>query len=312
MTTSGEAEKAIQVLKNGGLIGLPTETVYGLAAAIDQPLAIEKIFKVKERPFFDPLIVHVSSVEQAKNICFAFPEIATSLVQKFWPGPLTLVLKSKNVNPMITAGLDTVAVRMPDHPLALKIIEDFGAPLAAPSANKFGKTSPTSAEHVKENFPEIFVVDGGLCKVGLESTVLSLEEGALSILRPGAVTAEMLKEFLRNHKGWSLGRRENRNSPGGLEHHYQPDIPLILFRADQGPSSVQDKISELLKLKNPQGVELKLSLDPKIAARELYGKLRECSHSRADFIYCFWHKEHYDGIWEAITDRITKASTFTV
>jgi L-threonylcarbamoyladenylate synthase len=172
-----EISVAVEKLINGEVVGIPTETVYGLGAVISKSDAIKKIFTTKERPFFDPLIVHVSGVEQAKELSLDWSAAADILAQEFWPGPLTLVLPKKNVSDLITSGLQTVGVRCPDHKIALEIIEKVGEPIAAPSANRFGKTSPTCKKHVLEEFNDaVFVVDGGDCSVGIESTIISVLE----------------------------------------------------------------------------------------------------------------------------------------
>jgi L-threonylcarbamoyladenylate synthase len=196
--------RARDLLRNGDVVAIPTETVYGLAASIASHDGLKKIFALKERPFFDPLIVHVASFEQAKSVVSEFPPLADFLTRWFWPGPLTVVLpKASNIDPVITSGLETVAVRYPAHPLAQDLIRLVGSPLAAPSANKFGRTSPSTASHVRSEFKgsPLLVLDGGPCEVGLESTVLTIAktpEGAdqIRILRPGGITAEAIEEAL--------------------------------------------------------------------------------------------------------------------
>ncbi|HEY8272520.1 MAG TPA: L-threonylcarbamoyladenylate synthase, partial [Pseudobdellovibrionaceae bacterium] len=200
-----ETSKAVELLAKGQVVGMPTETVYGLAARIDLPEGIESIFKTKERPFFDPLIVHVSDLAQLNEVVSSFPAVAVALAEKFWPGPLTLVLpKSSKLNPMITSGLDSVGVRMPAHAVAMDLIRKAGVPLAAPSANKFGKTSPTTANHVRQEFQKenIFVLEGGDSKIGIESTVLLINEtdgvNKLSILRKGHVLRSDIEKHLNS------------------------------------------------------------------------------------------------------------------
>src|SRR6476661_9367977 len=183
-----EIEQAAEVLKRGGLVAFPTETVYGLGADARNSDAIKKIFALKGRPSTNPLIVHVSGVAMAKVYSSRWPHQARVLAQNFWPGPLTLVLpKTKEIVPEATAGLDTVALRMPDHPMAIELIRKFDGPLAAPSANRSTHVSPTTAEHVRREFGNDLklVIDGGPCKFGIESTVLDLTTNAPRILRPG-------------------------------------------------------------------------------------------------------------------------------
>ncbi|HEY1080383.1 MAG TPA: L-threonylcarbamoyladenylate synthase, partial [Bdellovibrio sp.] len=222
--------KAKNILEEGGVIGLPTETVYGLAARIDIPSAIEKIFTTKERPFFDPLIVHVASIEQAKKVTAFWGPASQALAEVFWPGPLTLILpRDPSVNLMITAGLDSVGIRMPNHPIALSLLQEVGVPLAAPSANKFGRTSPTSAGHVRVEFKNenVFVLDGGECQIGIESTVLLVkhrEKVELSILRRGHILKSDIERVLEE-KGFQfefIEQVDKRESPGHMKHHYMP------------------------------------------------------------------------------------------
>ncbi|NDF16271.1 threonylcarbamoyl-AMP synthase, partial [bacterium] len=204
MSLDQELERAKARLEGGGVVALPTETVYGLAASIRSEEGIKKIFAIKERPFFDPLIVHISDLEQKKQVISEWPPLADFLAKRFWPGPLTLVLpKHPSLNPLITSGLDTVGVRMPAHPIARQLIEKCGFPLAAPSANKFGKTSPTKAEHVRKGFEkeDLLILDGGQSEVGLESTVVALaregDKDVVTILRPGAVTFDILDSAMK-------------------------------------------------------------------------------------------------------------------
>lgn len=288
--------EAIEILKSGGVVGMPTETVYGLAASIENENAIQRIFRLKKRPFFDPLIVHLSDLSQVEGVAKDVPSVAYELMENFWPGPLTLVLpKKETVSGLITSGLDTVALRVPKHDLALKLIEELGQPLAAPSANMFGRTSPTQASHVRESFPDVLVLDGGTCEVGLESTVVQVINQEIQILRPGAVTAEMLKEVAPSYH---IVRKTKSVAPGHLEHHYQPQKKLIL---------IKDLTKNNGSLEN--AVELRLSPDPALAARELYSKMRDLDKGNRDFIYCRWENEWKGQLWEAIWDRLKKAAT---
>jgi L-threonylcarbamoyladenylate synthase len=285
-----QVDQAIKLLRENQVIGLPTETVYGLAGRIGSEDALKMIFAVKERPFFDPLIVHIGKREQLVDVVAEWPPLAEHLANEFWPGPLTIVLpKAAKISSLITSGLETVAVRMPRHSLALEVLAGLGEPVAAPSANKFGKTSPTSAEHVRQSFAEVFVLDGGPAEVGLESTVVSIQQNSLTILRPGAVTEEMLKKF-----GVPVTRATSSASPGHLEHHYMPDVPLRIFSAEQAVSG---------------GHEIILSLDPVIAARELYAKLRSGAELKPEFLFIRRQELHHGGLWEAIWDRLGRAKS---
>lgn len=298
-------DPAIQAIKNGQLIGLPTETVYGLAAPINNETLIKRIFEFKQRPFFDPLIVHVSSIGQAKTLVKHWPNEATRLAQKFWPGPLTLVLKkNSHVSDLITAGLDTVGLRAPAHPIAQKLIQTLGIPLAAPSANLFGKTSPTSAQHVRDSFndTDVFVLDGGACDVGIESTIVSIENGICKILRPGMISQTDLEAAL----GTSVVAATNNTpdspeAPGQLDTHYQPENPLYLFKTDA------EKDAFLNKNPTKTPITLKINTNPVIAARELYAALRHTNTQTGDFIVCVFDEK--TDSWSGIRNRLSRAST---
>lgn len=341
-------EKNVQILKDGGVIAMPTETVYGLAARIDIPSAIQKIFETKKRPFFDPLIVHVNSIEMAKACVSEWSPIAQVLAEKFWPGPLTLILpKALHINPMITSGLESVGVRMPRHPLALELISTLGVPLAAPSANKFGRTSPSRAEHVWKEFnvlvdtdthrhqpqEELSILDGGPCEVGIESTVLLVKQQQLSILRPGFVSEKEISEAL-TQAGLTFEFNKNvdkKESPGHMKHHYMPEKPLVLLKDPQNVyhhfpqrllRSLHGEIIRLpdqwegVHLKKPKhlrhGQELKLSVDPAVASREFYHQLRVCAETNCDFIYFTRKRFHQQPEWEALMERISKAASVTL
>ena len=227
-------EKALALLISGEIIGMPTETVYGLAGRVDFPSAIAKIFKIKNRPFFDPLIVHVSSVAMAKGLTTTWTSMIDVLAHEFWPGPLTLVLpKSSFVSDLITAGLGTVGIRMPKHELALKLIRDLGAPLAAPSANPFGYVSPTTAQHVNDQLGDKipYILDGGPCSVGLESTIVGIEDGFITVYRLGGLSLEEIEDCV----GRVLIRKHSSNpqAPGMLDAHYSPRKNLLLGNIDQ-------------------------------------------------------------------------------
>lgn len=325
---------AVALLNEGQVVGMPTETVYGLAARIDIPSAIEKIFSTKERPFFDPLIVHVASVAQAKTVTSYWGPIAQILADTYWPGPLTMILpKGAAVNSMITSGLDSVGIRMPKHTIALELIQKT-APLAAPSANKFGKTSPTSAEHVRNEFVKenVFVLDGGSCDIGIESTVLlvkeeGLEKAQLSVLRKGHILKSDLENTLKL-KGAQfefIEKVEKKESPGHMKHHYMPPIPLIICQdvsrttedilkeVNAKLSQLPDKIEEIEIIKPEKGVHtysiLNLSDDPVLATRELYAKLREQAQEGKDCLLYYRKADQTGERWESLFDRLNKAAS---
>lgn len=333
LTIQQQIDIAVERLQNYEVIAMPTETVYGLAARIDSEVAIKKIFSTKERPFFDPLIVHVVSIEQAKKCVSEWNDIIDFLAKNFWPGPLTLVLpKSDFVSDLITSGLPSVGLRWPKHAIAQELINRVGAPLAAPSANKFGRTSPTKAQHVREEFADsVFVIDGDSSEIGIESTVLLVKKQnniyELSILRKGTILKSQITEVLSStsfNYQW-LEAVDKKESPGSMKHHYMPSIPFVVCR------SPQMKISELSNLLNqklrdlPDEIEgvkivkpksdikkiefLKLSSDPTQAARELYSQLRAAS-LRAPDVLCFIQTPAHAGeMWESVFDRLYKAAS---
>lgn len=287
---------------------IPTETVYGLAGRINSEIALQKIFAVKERPFFDPLIVHVSSKSMAQKYVTVWGAIADCLADTFWPGPLTLVLpKNESISPLITSGLETVGLRCPDHPLTLSLIEQLKVPLAAPSANKFTKTSPTTAKHVADGFPgeKIAILDGGACQVGLESTVLLVREnGELSILRPGAISQGQIAQALhaRQIDFLFVEAVDKKESPGNMKHHYMPDIPLVVFR----------RAFDRQQLKGDRPFEIRLSDDVRQAFREFYQKLRDGAEGGADVLWVQWQPHWQNESWLPLVDRLTKAASFII
>lgn len=326
-------EAALKAFASGKLVAIPTETVYGLAAPINNPESIKKIFSIKERPFFDPLIVHVSSISQAKTLTNFWSPLCEILTKEFWPGPLTLVLpKTKMIDPMITSGLETVGVRWPKHELTQRLIEKIQIPLAAPSANKFGKTSPTSADHVRSEFSanEVFVLDGGPCEGGIESTVLSVQEnGDLTLLRAGLITKTQIKDLLEKQgiKFCFLEPTDKKMAPGQMKHHYMPAIPLVLVSKE--PLSEQkilqavgEKLNSLpeeiegVRIVRPQkmtkAIEICLPEDSRLAARLFYAELRSKAQSGADLIYIYLKPYFHSEEWKALYDRMSKAASLTI
>lgn len=309
-TLRPELDRAVLALRNSEVIGLPTETVYGLAASIESEKGLKKIFEIKERPFFDPLIVHVSTFKQAQSLTTNWSPLADYLARKFWPGPLTLILpKSKHVSSLITSGLDTVGIRMPAHDLALEVIRRLGHPVAAPSANKFTKTSPSRAEHVREAFPDVLTIDGGPCDIGVESTVIRVSDELIEVLRPGAITQDALSVEL---KKWGqpvqVVRSISQASPGHLEHHYMPDIPLVILTESILKKDWLKDVEKKLNQRFAHPKKLNLSQEARLAARELYSEMRVTAESGADMIYVIKTEAATGGFWDAIWDRLTRAS----
>lgn len=337
MQYSQELQKAVNALAQGQVVGMPTETVYGLAARVDLPAGIENIFKTKERPFFDPLIVHISDLSQLQTVVADFPLVAQRLAEKFWPGPLTMVLpKHPQLNSMITSGLENVGVRMPAHPVALELIQAVGVPLAAPSANKFGKTSPTLSEHVRQEFKKenVMVLEGGESQIGIESTVLLVKPQndpcRLSILRKGHVLRSDIENVL-SHQGLSyefVEAVDKTESPGHMKHHYMPSVPLVLCldekkNTEELKKIIQAKISQLpdkieeVSIVKPSGAirqisVMKLSEDPLLATRSFYADLRELAAQKPDCIVLYKKASHFGERWESLYDRINKAASLVI
>src|SRR5271157_1649357 len=222
--------EAAAVIQAGGLVAFPTETVYGLGADALNPIACAKIFEAKQRPRFDPIIVHVSSVEQAGTLFQTIPEQAAQLIAKFWPGPLTLVLPKTDIVPdIVTAGFDTVAVRMPSHPVAMELVQDAGTPIAAPSANPFGYLSATTAEHVRNQLGDRVdvIIDGGPSTIGVESTILKIGNPPI-LLRPGGLPLEAIEEVIGTVE-LAPPTSDAPEAPGQLKSHYAPRTPLTIL-----------------------------------------------------------------------------------
>lgn len=311
--------RASALLRAGEVIGLPTETVYGLAARIDHPHAIERIFTLKERPFFDPLIVHVARTAEVLTVAASVNPPEQALMNALWPGPLTLILpRREDLNPMICAGLDTVAVRAPAHPFARRVIRRAGRPLAAPSANKFGKTSPTVAANVREFWgpDELFVLDGGPCEIGIESTVARIlpdgaNSAAVEVLRPGGVTGKVLASTLvaaLPNLHVTVRYLESTASPGHVRHHYMPVVPLVIVDEPLGETS-RARLRADLGFEPVRPGRLALPNDPRIAARMLYAEMRRLCQEGADAIFVARDRIQTGDEWRGIWDRLERAAT---
>ncbi|HLN75252.1 MAG: L-threonylcarbamoyladenylate synthase [Methylococcaceae bacterium] len=316
MLTGTNIDKAAALLREGKLVVFPTETVYGLGANAMDALAVARVFAMKERPNFDPLIVHISSLDQMEQLFQApiDPQVY-ELAKAFWPGPLTIVYtKQSRVPDLITSGLDTVAVRMPSHPIALELIRKAGVPVAAPSANKFGCLSPTQASHViKQNMHPDYILDGGSTDFGIESTVVSVTEEGVRILRYGAITEEHLSKHVKVISGHKADGDHLPHAPGMLKSHYAPRKPLYIL----------DTIDHLDLPEGSGlivGAESKAKLYPAIKTRSLsqHGDMNEMAVN----LFAVLHQMEDDeqvkqiyfeaipetGIGKAIMDRARKAA----
>ncbi len=304
----------VKLLREGQVIGLPTETVYGLAADGLNPTALAKIFEIKERPLFDPLILHVYSAKDAFLLAERVPEVAHKLAERFWPGPLTLVLPKKEIVPdLATSGLPNVALRVPAHTGARALLRAFGGPLAAPSANKFGRISPTDAEAVRAELGDAvpLIIDGGPCEVGLESTVIDLSGDKPLLLRAGGISIEEI-EAITGPLERATPVDDKPLAPGQLKHHYAPRKPLKLVR-DVGEIPVQADIGWLafgqqISATSFPGVVENLSYigDLREAATNLFRNLRKLDdHPQVNTLYAI--PLPTKGLGLAINERLERA-----
>src|SRR5438874_8221413 len=230
----GEIGCAVQAVRDGELVAFATETVYGLGANAQNPAAVAMTFKPKDRPPNRPVIVHLDSPRFRHRWVREVPEVAMRLAERFWPGPFTMVMpRAANVHDVITGGQDTIAIRVPAHPMAQQLLTAFGGGIAAPSANRYGRLSPTRAEHVREELGDAVrvILDGGECQIGLESTIVSVEGGGVRLLRPGSVTATQLREAVGELPGGA--DRLSPRAPGGTPRHYAPTTPMIIVPAGE-------------------------------------------------------------------------------
>jgi L-threonylcarbamoyladenylate synthase len=311
-----EVRRAAEIIKKGGLVAFPTETVYGLGANAFAPLAVARIFEVKRRPYFDPLIVHIDDRSHLEKLVKEISPDAERLTERFWPGPLTVVLsKREEVPEIVTAGLPTVAVRMPNHPMALRLIALAGCPVAAPSANPFGYLSPTTAQHVRDQLGDQidFILDGGPCEIGVESTIVSFSRVRPLLLRPGGVPLEQIESV--------IGRVETRPAqerrplaPGMLPRHYAPRTPILVDWREKDLDSHKGKRIGLLAFQGTnntpryQHVEvLSKEGDLREAAANLFAAIRRLDGSNLDLIVAEPISEV--GLGRAIMDRLRRAST---
>lgn len=306
------------LLEKGQLVAIPTETVYGLAGNALDPLAVAAIFETKNRPSFDPLIIHVSSLAKADSYTTEFPKALRLLAEVFWPGPLTLLLpKAPEIPDLVTSGLDRVAIRVPSHPLTLALLESIDFPLAAPSANPFGYISPTTPEHVNSQLGEFIpmILDGGPCKVGLESTIVGMEGEDIIVYRLGGLEIDAIESIvgkvkLKDHSS------SNPQAPGLLESHYAPLKPLIIgdlskliphyasWQKSFGVLAFQD-FSEKVALEKQ--MRLSQTGDLKEAAANLFAAMRVLDGMDLEVILAELAPDQ--GLGKAINDRLKRASS---
>lgn len=304
--------RAETLLKKGELVAIPTETVYGLAANALDAKAVLKIFEAKQRPHFDPLIVHIGSAESLNRYVVSVPRWAEELANEYWPGPLTLLLPKRNVIPdVVTSGLESVGVRMPDHPVTRELLRKLDLPLAAPSANPFGYISPTSAQHVADQLGEKidYILDGGQCRVGVESTIIGEKEGKPTIFRLGGLTEEQIEKCIGT-VGVDLTSSSNPRNPGSLEMHYSPRVPLEIW--DGRRHSPSDEVG-ILTFHTPhenvaldRQVILSRNADLQEAAVNLFAGLRKLDSMPITRIVAEALPD--EGIGRAINDRLRRAS----
>ena len=305
-------KKAVEILKQGDVVALPTETVYGLAGRIDCEKALKKIFQLKKRPLFDPLIVHCYNKKQALSYLAKKQVLIEKLLDEFAPGPLTLVTKKNNkISPLITAGKKTVAFRIPKHPILKKILTKLAVPLAMPSANPYGKVSPVKSQHVLSSFKnKIPVLEGGACQKGLESTIVKINSSKkqLLILRPGIITKDQLESFLKKQKiNFKVNYHKDPFQPGGGSSHYKPEVPFYIIESQKTEKEVLLFLSKKFSKKNLK--KLQLSACSQISARKLYSQLRQLSKHKNNIIYVQKKNQQTDGLWTAIWNRLEKASS---
>jgi L-threonylcarbamoyladenylate synthase len=313
---------AVELLRAGEVVALPTETVYGLAANALDAEAVARIFEVKGRPAHNPIIAHVASVEMARRCTVQWPRLADRLAQAFWPGPLTLVLpRSAAIPDLVTAGGPTVGTRWPSHPFIQAVIQRCGFPLAAPSANLSNRVSPTNAHHVFKQLGRKIplIVDGGQAQVGIESTVLDLSVKPARVLRPGMISEQALLAVTGELGGVSVSSGETLKSPGLLQKHYAPRAQLILAQWEEDADLVArarqvgarlGKIHVIAHTHIPSAREFGsvhvIPHDPEAFARAIYGQLHECDEAGAEVVIIEALPD--EDSWKAIADRLNRAA----
>ncbi len=312
-------ERASRLISSGDIVAFPTETVYGLGANALDPAAVVKIFEAKHRPLFDPLIVHVANMDMARTVARVDTEIVQRLARAFWPGPLTLIMpKTALIPDIVTAGFSTVAVRMPDHPVALELVKQAKVPIAAPSANAFGKLSPTTASHVEEQLGNAvsMILDGGASAVGVESTILDVTRSVPTIVRAGGLAAEDIERVVGTID-IDCSASERPDAPGKLKHHYAPRTARLQLLEHAWPVQrivlSSEKRYGLLAFGTPRGAEgfAEVQVLPRDALFEqAAARLFEALHAldRAQLDVIFAEPVPEIGLGRAIMDRLRRAS----
>jgi len=309
---SPEVRRAAEILKRGGLVGFPTETVYGLGADASSAQAVKRLYAAKRRPLDHPVIVHFADTDLAFSWAREVPPAANKLAAKFWPGPLTLILKkSANAADYVTGGQDTVGLRVPSHPVAQELLRAFGGGIAAPSANRFGQLSPTTAAHVREDLGKDveLVLDGGPSEVGIESTIVDLSSGEPALLRPGKISAAELQAVLGSPV--LAKQSDSPRHSGGLERHYAPRTPARLVpthELDQEIARLKDKVAVLAFSRPDEQVDywLRMPREPQAYAQKLYAALRELDSARCEMILIEAPPEAPE--WAGVRDRLERAT----
>jgi L-threonylcarbamoyladenylate synthase len=315
--TQAEIDDAVAALRDGELVAFPTETVYGLGANAQNPAAVQKIFAAKGRPASHPVIVHLDTPKYLHRWVREVPAAAQALAERFWPGPLTIVMpRHANVHDVVTGGQDTIAIRVPAHPMAQQLLTAFGGGIAAPSANKYGRLSPTRAEHVRDEFGDTvrIVLDGGECQVGLESTIVACDGASTRLLRPGAVTLAQLRHVVgdvQRGAGASAPR-----VPGTTPSHYAPRTPMIIVPEDEIDTRVEDASANGERIA-VLALRLPLKTYPSVTwinagrradgyGRDLYGNLRTLD--KAGCTQILVQEVPDDDKWDIVRDRLMRGA----
>jgi L-threonylcarbamoyladenylate synthase len=310
-------EKAAQILRDGGLVAFPTETVYGLGADAANPAAVRKVFQAKGRPPDHPLIVHIPDTSALKNWAAEVPRGAWLLAEKYWPGPLTIILeRAAHVSDVVTGGQRTLGLRVPSHPMAQRLLRAFGGGIAAPSANRYGHLSPTNAQHVRDDLGAAVdcILDGGACPVGIESTIVDLSGSQPALLRPGQISARQIEDALLAQL--AAPSAASPRAPGTMASHYAPRLPLKLVPPEQIEAYLRKDAagiaSAVLARRNrPRDTQAALwqvaPEAPQAYAQQLYGLLRRLDTAGCQWIIAELPPDLPE--WTAIRDRLTRAAT---